>query len=270
MHASDHLALASLSVGRPADPNELFAAAVAGGFTGVGMTARTPDGDWATWAVDDAALQRTRNSALAHGLRILDVGIGVLDTYTSFDDLERLIRTAAALGASHLLVQGWNPDPAHTAGDLARVDQRASESGLITALEFMPYSCVPDLSAAIRLVDMVGTPTVGVLLDVFHHVRSAGTVTQLEAGATRIVLVQLSDGSATPRPRWPLRDEALRDRQYPGLGEFPLAELLARIPASVPISVEAPSLAHAQLPVTEQAATLGQAARAVLNRLRSR
>ena len=88
---------------------------------------------------------------------------------------------------------------------------------LIVALEFMPYSGVPDLPTAWRILDEAGRPNSGLIVDVWHWARAGMTPADL-AGvpADRIVSVQLCDVLAEPMT--PLRAESLGHRLPPGQG----------------------------------------------------
>jgi sugar phosphate isomerase/epimerase len=95
-------------------------------------------------------------------------------------------------------------------------------------LEFMPFSGVPDLAAAMRIVRAAERPNSGVLFDVCHFVRSGGLIGDIDAAAAaRIVSIQLGDG---PRKApADLRDEAMFHRISPGEGEFEVAGLVAAL-----------------------------------------
>ena len=86
---------------------------------------------------------------------------------------------------------------------------------LTVALEFMPYSGVPDLATAWQVVQAV--PNGGLIVDGWHWARAGQQAADL-AGipAERIVSVQLCDVRAEPME--PLRAESLGHRLPPGQG----------------------------------------------------
>ena len=104
----------------------------------------------------------------------------------------------------------------------------AAEHGLKVALEFMPFSGVADLAAAMRIVSGADRPNSGVLFDVCHFVRSGGSITEIDAtAAARIASIQIGDGLRhCPAD---LRDEAMFGRLSPGDGDFGVATLLAAL-----------------------------------------
>jgi sugar phosphate isomerase/epimerase len=132
----------------------------------------------------------------------------------------------------------------------------------------MKYSSVHTFSAAARIVRAAGQPAGCVLVDALHLQRSGGSVTEL-AGVEPELLPygQLCDGPLSPV--WPPDDQARIEsrsgRLLPGDGEFPLAELVAALPADSALSVEAPVAALAGLSPVERA----RRARAAVSRLLS-
>jgi sugar phosphate isomerase/epimerase len=249
--------LAPLSLHRPADPVAFVDAAAGAGFRAVGMTVRTPDGDWAPWA-RPAGLPALVEAVAARGVAICDVGVATLDPEPDLDSARRLADAAAALHAPVLIVCGRDPDEARASQTLADIAALAAERGVRAGLEFMPYSAVPDLAAARRLVAGTGA---GIVFDVFQHERAGGTATDLDPDDPP-VLVQLADG--VRHRTVPLRTEALTDRRPPGLGTFALPAYLARVPADVPVTVETPWGALAPLPLAEQAHVIARATARVL------
>jgi sugar phosphate isomerase/epimerase len=92
---------------------------------------------------------------------------------------------------------------------------RAGE--LTIALEFMPYSGVPDLAAAWRILQEADRPNSALIIDVWHWARAGMTPQDLEpVPAERIVSVQLCDVLQSPMD--PLRTESLGYRLPPGVG----------------------------------------------------
>ena len=105
------------------------------------------------------------------------------------------------------------------------------------ALEFVPFTGVPDLTAALALLAEVDRPNAGHVVDLGHHIRSGGRPHDLRAlEPDRVFTVQLADGPGTQPAD--LLDEAMSYRYLPGSGEFPLLECL-RVLAD--IGVRAPT-----------------------------
>lgn len=262
-------ALAPLSLGRPERVTDLVDAALAGGFAGIGLTARTPEGRWLAWAHRPAYEEQVRERLAAHELAVSDIGIVTVDAHTDLTEVDALAACAAAVGAPRVITMCRDPDPQRAACTLREIAAIASARGIQVALEPMPYTALRDVHDALRLVDRVGSSDVGIVLDLFHHVRAGRGPEDLGAEVMeRIVLVQLSDGVAAAPPEGRLREEALTDRRYPGEGDFPLAELARPLPAGVPMTVEAPCRRYSSLPLPEQAIALGRATRSALATIR--
>ncbi len=181
---------------------------------------------------------------------------------------------ADALGARSLNAVVY-ADAQIEAGRLAEafagLCERAAAHGLLVHLEFLPWTQLPDLGAALSLVEAAGRENDGVLLDSWHHFRSGAGADALSAApGERILAVQLCDAPARPEPD-PVA-ETLHRRLLPGEGELDLAGLVRALDAGgcrAPLGVEVFSDALAALPAAEIARRAGDAARALLTRARS-
>jgi len=88
-----------------------------------------------------------------------------------------------------------------------------------------------------------------------------------KADPTKILTIQLSDGSLEKPADWPAA--AITDRAVPGEGDFDLASLVPLLPPGVPVGIEVPSLRLASgMPAAEQAAYLLERTRALLHAYR--
>ena len=144
---------------------------------------------------------------------------------------------------------------------------RAAAHGLLVALEFLPWSGIPDIAAAAALVEAVGRPNAGINLDAWHWFRGNPSAEVLRAVADRIFVLQLDAADRTAVGSLP-EDTTLR-RRCPGEGSFDLVGLLmlARdAGVDAPISVEVMSTEHYALPVEEAARRAYTATRAVIDR----
>lgn len=255
--------IAPLTLGRPS-PAVLVQAAAAAGFARVGFTLWTPEGPLDPLCHDAAGRAALRGSLGDAGVEPLDVGVVVLQPSLDLAHVARLVEAATEIGADRLIVANRDTQAQRASRSLASVCELADQAGLLTLLEFMPYTATRTLSEASDLVSATGNPSAGVVLDVLHLFRSGGTVATLDGPAGRAIrLVQLCDGPAAAPPSDLLRDEALHDRRYPGEGAFPLADVLGALPPDIPVTVEAPVAADAGLPPEARA----RAAMAALRRL---
>jgi sugar phosphate isomerase/epimerase len=98
----------------------------------------------------------------------------------------------------------------------AALCERAGDD-LTVALEFMPYSGVPDLATAWKIIDDADRANGALIVDVWHWARAGMTPADLDpVPADRIVAVQLCD--VLEHPMEPLRAESLGHRLPPGQG----------------------------------------------------
>src|SRR5690606_16862120 len=117
----------------------------------------------------------------------------------------------------------------------------ARREGLAPALEFTPLTggC-DDLDSAVAFVDAIGREALGLGVDVLHLVRSGGGAEALRALAPDCFrYAQLCDGHGL-HVSTDYFGEA-HQREIPGRGDFPLAEIVAALPAGITLEVEVPS-----------------------------
>ncbi|MGD9527113.1 sugar phosphate isomerase/epimerase family protein [Pseudonocardia sp.] len=211
------LVMSSYTLGTGVPFAERVAAAGAAGFDGIGL--RVEDyADARAAGLDDAAM---RALAAERGVAVREVeyvtGWGD-PTDPAVADRERaVLHMARAFGVAHVnagLLEKL-PVEAVTAAYAGLCDRAGPE--VAVALEFMPYSGVPDLATAWQVVRDAGRPNGALLVDVWHWARAGTTAADLAAvPAERIVAVQLCDVRAEPMAQ--ARAESLGHRLPPGQG----------------------------------------------------
>jgi sugar phosphate isomerase/epimerase len=115
-------------------------------------------------------------------------------------------------------VPGW---PEATAG-LRHLCDLAADRGLSVSFEFLPWSAVPTIAAAIRLIDSVDRQNLGLVLDTWHWTRQPGGPDPASLRALpgeRIHVLQLNDA--------PSHIVEGQDRLPPGDGTVDLAGLVS-------------------------------------------
>ncbi len=148
-----------------------------------------------------------------------------------------LCEWAAALDCPYVvavpspLADAPGPDQveALTADSLRDLARTAERYGVRVGFEFLGFAgcSVSTLAAARRIVDAVGHPAVGLVLDAFHFYVGGSRWQMLEGlPADRLYVVHLDD--AEPGPRHALTDA---HRLLPGDGVIPLRELVRRLEA---------------------------------------
>lgn len=239
MADSRPISLAALTV-LEVSPLEVVRIAARCGYTHVGLrpVAATPTEPHFPILADPILSEELQRVLTGEGIGVLDIEIVRLVPEMDWPEMERVLEFAQKFGASRLLVADNDPIPARSRESLAELAQRAAGFAVTPHLEFMPWTCAPDLSAAKQRI--AGIANCRLLIDAFHLARSGGSPRDLEQGDSAIGYVQLCD-IAGPIPAM---DEILRearsDRLFPGEGEIDLAGLLTSLPG-LPISLEIPA-----------------------------
>jgi sugar phosphate isomerase/epimerase len=257
--------LVSLAAGTVLDvgPAEAVDVAALGGYGAVGLWF-----DVDTWT--DATTRAVAERLDATGLEPLDLEPVILGrgTDTRDDPGEELIDTAAMLGVRHVLVASGPASRAAVVDRYGELCRRAEPAGVRVVLEFLPIFTIATLGDALGVVQEVGSPSGGVLVDTLHLARSGGGPADLAAVPAELLpYLQLADAPDRlddPTPAR-LREEALHGRLLPGQGQLPLDQTLAAVP-DVPVSVELRSQALMQAfpDPTERARAVLAATRRVL------
>lgn len=213
------LVLSSYTLGTEVSYPDRVRAAARAGYAGVGLRAEN------YWDARRAGLSDADMLEVAgcYGVRIREVeyitGWGTVADRDAAQLLkERTVcHMARAFGVGHLntgLLEKL-PLPEITEAFAALCDRVGPD--LVVALEFMPYSGVPDLATACRVLADADRPNSGLILDVWHWARAGTTAADLDTvPAERIVALQLCD--VREHPLDPPRSESLGHRLPPGQG----------------------------------------------------
>jgi sugar phosphate isomerase/epimerase len=181
-----------------------------------------------------------------------------------------VLDVAAGAGASYVITVCHEPELPpleEAAAGLAALCDLAAERGLAISFEFMPFSGVPTIAAAARLVEAADRENLGFVLDTWHWTRQPGgpdAATLRSIPPERIHLFQLNDTAAEPGED--LRLETL-DRLLPGEGTADILGLIGvldEIGAEPVVVTEVFSTALAALDPAENARRQFAAATAVL------
>jgi sugar phosphate isomerase/epimerase len=162
------------------------------------------------------------------------------------------------------------PPPAADAAEaFGLLCDRAAAHGLRVALEFVPYTDIPDVVTAGAIVAAAGRPNGGLCVDSWHFYRGQPDLEALRAvPADRIFMIQINDGPIRPDDA-NRRHDTLHSRRVPGEGEFDLLAWLRamnRPGLNAAVSVEVYSDALARLEPAEAASRAFAATRAVMAR----
>ncbi|MBB5223756.1 sugar phosphate isomerase/epimerase [Amaricoccus macauensis] len=192
---------------------------------------------------DDRVLADTLAALDDTGIGVADIEIVRLKPETDVGSFERFFERGQRLGAKNVLVAGDDPEEARLAESFGKLARLAASFGLTVDLEFMPWTRVPDLATALRIVEASGEPNGGVLVDALHFDRSSSTLDEVAAmPRQRINYVQFCDGPKDyDRSDAGLIDVARRARLMPGDGGIDLAGFARAIPSDTVISIELPN-----------------------------
>lgn len=129
---------------------------------------------------------------------------------------------ARDLGARHVVAVTMSAtalDPEFAAARFARLCDLAADYGVGPMIEFLPWSGIPDLASAWRIVDAADRANGGLMIDTWHWQRQPGgpDLARLrQIPGSRIRVVQLCDSA--PGIDGGSLEEAMTDRRLPGTG----------------------------------------------------
>ena len=249
MFRSDHLGLCCGSLVQ-ADFRGLAEAAGAAGFKSISV--------WPTLfygALDIGLSEADLRSILAdNGLQVteLDPLMSWLPLELDDSDMaagflsyseDHFYRIADELGARSLNFIQQCDSPV---SDSQRIDlisgicERAKAHDLLVSVEFLPWSPISNLRAALELVAAVAEDNFGVNIDIWHHFRSGGTVEQLaNVDSGRVVALQFNDVAEQPWVN--IVEETSMGRLLPGEGSSNSAAVLGALEQAgehAPLNVE--------------------------------
>ena len=236
--------LAALTVLELAPPAMIEVAARCG-YDQVGLRLLpATSGGTAYRLMDDAALLReTLRRLQTTGVSVADLEVVAFRPDTDVASFSPFFETGARLGASHILVAAYDPDLERFSDRYWQFCEAAAEYGLTSDLEFMPWTSVPDLVTAMRIVRNVDHPAAGILVDALHFDRSQSSLADLKTVPTgRLHYWQLCDGPAVrPVTTEQLIHAAREERMFPGEGGIDLVSLTKAMPDGLTISIEVPT-----------------------------
>lgn len=172
-----------------------------------------------------------------------------------------LFVAAEALGARHIKVMPpfLPDDPAGSAlsEQFAALCEEARLHGCAIGLEMLPFSTLPNLANALDMVAQADAPNGGLLIDIWHVIRSGGTVDEVAKVPGRFIIsVELCD--ATLRMQGSIMEDTMRHRRLCGEGEFDVPGFIAALDRAGyegPFGVEILSDTFRRLPLDEAVRT---------------
>ncbi|WP_068111731.1 sugar phosphate isomerase/epimerase family protein [Tropicimonas marinistellae] len=224
-------------------PPELIDAAARAGFDAVGLRLiRVTETSPGYPLMQDTRMMRATKDALQHtGLTVNDIEFVKIQPETDVESLSAFLDAGAELGAREVICAPYDPDLSRLADTLAALSERAAARGLGVSLEFFPWTPVPDLGSAYRVVRRAG-PDIAILVDALHFDRSASTLDQLhDIPADRLRVAHLCDAPVlSSYSTDDLLHTAREARLPPGAGQIDLPGLLRVLPQDLPLGIEVP------------------------------
>jgi sugar phosphate isomerase/epimerase len=219
---------------------DVIEAGAAAGYDAVGLWVDPLD-----WTAQHT--REAKAALAATGMPVLAVEVVWIKPDTALDDHRRILDIGAELGAANVLCVSSAPEVGTTVEHLSALCRHAEGSGMRVALEFGIFTEVRDLAQALAVLDRVGHPLRAVLVDPIHVDRSGTTLGQIAAlDPALLPYAQFCDARAErpdPADFAAVITDAIDLREQAGEGVLPLADLLAALPASIPLSIELRSAA---------------------------
>lgn len=233
-------------------PPQLVTTASTAGYDYVGLRLlpSAPGGTFYDLAHDAALLHETKARLKETNIGVFDVEIIRIGSDFQVKTTLPFLEIAAALDARAVLVAGDDTDPSRLAANYADFCEAAALYGLTADIEFMPWTKIPDIASARRLITAAGTPAnAGILVDALHYARSPGGPTEVAAIPPHLLhYAQICDAPAfIPTNDEDLIFAARQERLLPGTGGIDIPGMLHALPQDLPLSVEMPNFRLAPL-----------------------
>jgi sugar phosphate isomerase/epimerase len=193
--------------------------------------------------MDEPAMMRETKAVLADtGMRVLDIEFVRITPELDVVGLEPFVAAGAELGAKYLITAPYDPDLARLADRLGAITDLSTRYGLRAVLEFYPWTVVPDLRAAVQVVEATERAETGILVDTLHFNRSGSRVEQLDnIPPERLPFVHVCDA---PVQDTYTTEELLHagraERLPPGEGDIDIVDIMRHLPQGIPVALEVP------------------------------
>jgi sugar phosphate isomerase/epimerase len=222
-------------------------AAAASGFTAIGLTV----GQCVSALERGIRFEQLPELIRRAGLRVAELElVRMADVGATRYVNDLTIDLAGILAPDRVHAAAFAGEPWKITDDFTRLCERLAPTAV--GIEFMPYSNVANVPAALDLLRQADQPNGRIVLDVLHFFRSGAKTTDITADLiSQVACVQLSD--VAERPAVDLAREARHLRTYPGRGQLDIVGFLAAIQHAAdvppPLSVEPVSDALETLPL---------------------
>lgn len=257
--------LSNLDIAAP----ELIRAAHGAGFSHVCLfTMGWPSPDFTFPVVDDGQLLKDTRAALAEtGIKVFNADAPMLWPDVDVSRYKKGLEVAASFGATNATAVVGDPDFNRATDNFGKLYELGKSVGINCCIEFMMMGTVNSIQDAEKMARAAGALEGSITVDTLHLVRTGGSAADVAKLDPKMIgNIQINDGPPTMPEGDPQIVEAMTARLWPGQGSFPLADIIAALPADSPFSVEAPNDAQRKAcpDVQSWANALYKAARSVV------
>ena len=234
----DDLSMSPGTVGNPG-PEVMAEACAAAGLAGVSI--------WGTYVGDG-----TSPAELGARLRGAGVPVFTLEAAVSWcgggdgeaavGEAEFMADLGDAIGAEGLFAVSMEPgelDLARAIDGYGQLCDRAADRGLWVAIEFLPWSSIPNLVTARAIVEGAARDNGGIVVDAWHFTRSGSRLADVTDVAGLVRDFQICD--TAPGAETDLMDECMHRRLLPGEGTADVIGLVHALDAGgaqCPVAIE--------------------------------
>ena len=245
----------------PIPLEERITAAADAGYTGVGLF----HGDLVAFLERGGSYRALRSLLDAKGIRHVELEY-LGDWFADGERRQRsdamrrnLFAAADALRARHIKVmapfgnEGWARQ--RLIDEYGGLCAEAGGHGLLMPIEMIPFSDLPNLDAALAVVAGAGAANGGLLLDIWHVVRSGGSFEDILRVPARYILAAEID-DADLAMHGDMHEDTMRHRKLCGEGQFDVPAFIAAMTRAGyrgPYGVEILSDELRRLPLAEAA-----------------
>lgn len=233
------------------NPPQALTVAAKLGYSGIGirLLPAGPGGVAYPLMENTALLKETLSCMADTGVKVSDLEMIRINEAFDAKSYLNFLEVGALLGAGAILVAGDDPDRSRLIANFAALCQISAPYGMTCDLEFMPWTQVANLADAKQVVGEAACDNGGILVDALHFARSASTLDELDdIPRSWLHYAQLCDAPGEiPTGVAELIHTARCERLLPGEGGIDLAALFRRLPDDLPVSLEIPNDARANI-----------------------
>jgi sugar phosphate isomerase/epimerase len=244
-----YFSLAPLTVNLQLSPSEMVECAANAGYSHVDIRLIPASDNEPTWDMlhKSPELVATGRALVLHKMQVGNVEILRLKPETKPTDFEAFFEAAVFLTAKHVLMAGNDPDFNRMLDNYTASLELAAKYDLTLDLEPMPWTNIPNVKTAARLINGADKPNAGYIHDPIHFDRGGSSLEDIKLIDPQYIrYTQLCDAHAEkPTTLEGLLYQARGERQYPGEGALDLKAHLNALPKGILISIECPNLPRA-------------------------